>query len=58
MNEEHKSYVDKLIGDEGLQFSVTANLAPENYIRMGLVVVGAIVLGHALNLIIDNVVKR
>ena len=42
-----KTYVDKLLGDDGLQFSV--NLAPETYLYLTVAITVGMFSGYILN---------
>ena len=60
MNEFKKTitdFTDKLVGDEGLQFVVTANIAPKNYMYIGLAIVGGMFVGNLLNIALRRFVK-
>ncbi len=56
--EENKdlSLIEKMLGNDGFKFVVTANLAPENYMKLGLTIVGSIFVGYSLILITKKIV--
>ncbi len=58
--EENKdlTFAQKLLGNDGLKFSITANLAPQTYMNLGLLITGSIFIGSALVLITKKMVGK
>jgi hypothetical protein len=52
------SIVDKLVNDEGLKISVSANLAPEIYVKLFITIVAAVFVSIAGGQILKNVLKK
>ncbi len=62
MDESNKNlgfyeYLNRVIGEEGAQVKVTANIAPENFVYMGVAVLSGVVLGNIINLVITKLLK-
>ena len=52
VGQQVKSYVDKLIGQEGLKTYVSVNIEPKTYAYLGLTIVASVLIGGlALELI-------
>ena len=56
--ESNLDFVDKLVSDEGLKFSVTANLAPEIYAKLFVTIVLSVFVSIIGAQLIKNVIKK
>lgn len=52
-----KNYGDKLIGDDGVQFTVEANLHPSNYMYIGFAIAGGMVAGSLITILMKKITK-
>jgi hypothetical protein len=52
------NFVDKLVNDEGLKFSVTANLAPEIYAKLFVTIVLSVFVSIIGAQLIKNALKK
>jgi hypothetical protein len=48
------SFVDKLVSDEGLKFTVTANLAPEIYAKLFLTIASSVIVSMLAATLLKN----
>lgn len=51
-------YVDKLLGDDGVKLTVTANLAPDIYFKLFLTIAGSVILSVAGTQVLKNVLSK
>lgn len=56
MNDD-MNLLDKLVGKEGMKVDVTANLAPEIYIKLFVTIVGAVLLSAMAIQALKGVIK-
>ena len=52
-----KNYADRLIGDDGVQFTVEANLAPSNYMYIGFAIAGGMIVGSLITIMMKKITK-
>lgn len=52
-----EGYADKLVGDEGVKFSVDANLHPSNYMYIGIAIAGGMIVGALITAVIKKATK-
>ena len=52
------SFIDKLVDNEGVKVNVTANLAPEIYIKLFFTIVASVLISVAAANLINNVLKE
>lgn len=53
-----KTYIDNLLGEEGVKFDVKADLQPNNYLYLFVTIAGAMVVGNLVNLLIAKITKE
>jgi len=51
------TFLEKLIGSEGMKIDVTANLSPEIYIKLFVTIVGAVIVSAVAVQLFNNVIK-
>ena len=56
--EENMTLLEKLVGTEGMKVDVTANLAPEIYIKLFVTIVGAVLVSAMAVQLLGNVLKN
>jgi len=52
------SFVDKLVSDDGLKFTVTANLAPEIYAKLFLTIASSVIVSMLAATLIQNAIGK
>jgi hypothetical protein len=52
------SFVDKLVSDDGVKFTVTANLAPEIYAKLFLTIASSVIVSMLAATLIKNAIGK
>jgi hypothetical protein len=52
------NFIDKLVDDEGLKFTVTANLAPDIYAKLFVVIAASVIVSGFAIMLLKNAFKN
>lgn len=52
------NFIDKLVDDEGLKFTVTANLAPDIYAKLFVVIAASVIISGFAIMLLKNAFKN
>jgi len=58
MEEKKLSFIEQVLGDEGMKFDITANLSPEIYVKLFVTIVGAVIVSALAINLVTGVIKN